>query len=216
MSRYVVKLRLLMGVILVLSGLISSGCGNSAKVTGGLITPVIAGNTEFVSSGPVMLRTRVLLWSDERLELEYQLHNNITSTLKVFNEAPKAAIFTGHEPHAADILLKNKKPILFSGAVFRDDCLKPDSPSTVSAHTLPPRHVLKARLSQSLPLKSFCIDVPENGANPDSLEFCVGYQEETDENLVIALAQGEQQSGQNGQYITSIVGQMRVCVTLLR
>ncbi len=190
-----------------------TSCGNDNSET---VNSMSDSSTESVSDGPIILKTNITQWSDERLEFEYTLTNETTSGLTIFNEPALSAIFNSTENSAANILVEENGPVLFTGAVSLDQCLNPERPITVGAEELASASMLTGLVSQPLPLGSMCTQIPEPDNNPASLTYCVGYLPDNDDKLAIALAEGELQSGQSGQYIISSAQLQRVCVTLSR
>ena len=169
------------------------------------------------SDGPVVLETEITLWSEERIELRYTLSNGDETPLVVWDRAP-GDTFGGTPAIPADsvtdIVLGGGRPILFKGIVYRDDCLGPAGPITVSGRALELGGSLSGTAARSLPLSSRCEQLTET--DPPEIAFCVGYSTANTRELEEALEPGHS-PGEGGRYESGrVIDQRQSCVTLSR
>ena len=169
------------------------------------------------SDGPVVLETRITLWSEERLELTYELSNGGGVPIVVWDEAPGdtfGATPTDPARSVTDVIVEDGSPVLFKGVVPRDDCLNPAGPITVTGRALADGGTLDGALVRALPLASRCESL--FGTDVAELRFCVGYSLADSPELAEALSFGRAQSGEE-RYASGLIGeQRRSCVTLSR
>ena len=194
-------------------------CGNESDGTSEAVEDGVPSDLSGreTSNGPIVLETEITLWSAERLELRYELTNGTDVPVVVWDEAPGETFggsATVSRSDVTDVLVEEGRPVLFKGVVYRDDCLNPVTPITVTVRPLPEGASLSGTVVRALPIESRCERI--ESADPSELEFCVGHSAEGDPDLEAALAAGRSQSGEE-RYLSGLVtAQQRSCVTLSR